>query len=346
MISGSPNGLRAMCENDMQGPRSSRGHKNLTINQNGSSSRTPDLFGGRTILEALNGLSLEEIKSADKSPLEYIARLLRGLLPMHSHALNTLHSRHENWLVVERDYRTADDDIELYQAWQGGRICLENVESTFKALREYVNQKNQQESYVLKSLLASLGSWLEKGRKFDAYIRDELNLHVCLLALDESRKSIEASQQTITQGYSVRRLTVIACIYLPLGLMTNAFSMNLKEFGSDGTTLGVFFIATGVLTAITLLCWGVWVAWQTWSNIERRLRFQYAKSIDDPDYPKRPENWREGVLPKHYRKWPAILRELKEEFRPRPPESSLSPVPATTRKTTRKAAKRSESGLV
>ena len=94
----------------------------------------------------------------------------------------------------------------------------------------------------MKSLLASLGSWLEKGRKIDAHICDELNLHVGLLALDESRKSIEASQQTITQGYSVRRLTVIACIYLPLGLMTSPFGMNLKEFGSDGTTLGVFFI--------------------------------------------------------------------------------------------------------
>jgi hypothetical protein len=51
----------------------------------------------------------------------------------------------------------------------------------------------------------------------------------------------------------------------------------LKEFGKDGTTLGVFFIATSVVTAVTLLCWGVWVAWQAWSNIERRLRIQYAK---------------------------------------------------------------------
>jgi len=335
-----------MCENDIQGPRSSQGHKNLIIDQSGSNSRTPDLFGGRTVLGALNELSLEEIKSADKSPLEYVVRLLRGLIPVHSQALNDLHSRHENWLVVERDYRTADDDAEFYQAWQSGRMCLENVEGTLIALREYVNQKNQQDSHTLKTFLASLDSWMEKGRKINAHIRDELNLHVGLLALDESRKSIEASQQTITQGYSVRRLTVIACIYLPLGLMTSAFSMNLKEFGPDGTTLGVFFIATGALTAITLLCWGVWVAWQAWSNIERRLRFQYAKSIYDPDYPNRPENWREGVLPKHYRKWPAIWRELKKEFRPTPPESSMSLAPASARKTIRRDAKCTESGLV
>lgn len=345
IISGSPNGLRAMCEDEIQGPRSSRGHKLLDIDRRGSCSDTPDLFGGRTILEALNGLSPEEIKSADTSPLEYIARFLRGLLSMNSHALESLHSRHEDWLVVERNYRTAEDDIEFYQAWQTGRICLENVESTLVALREYVNQKNQQNSQVLRTLLASLGSWLERGRKIDAHIRDELNLHVGLLSLDESRKSIEASQQTITQGYSVRRLTVIACIYLPLGLMTSAFGMNLKEFGKDGTTLGVFFVATSVVTAITLLCWGLWVSWQAWSNIERRLRLQYAKSIEHPDYPKRPVNWRDGMLSKHYMKWPAIWRELKEEFRPTPPVSSPSAVQASAQKAI-KVVKRSESGLV
>jgi hypothetical protein len=335
-----------MCEDEIQGPRSSRGHKTLKIDQSGSCSLTADLFGGRTILEALNWLSPENIKSADTSPLEYIARLLRGILSMYSHALDNLHSWHEDWLVVDRNYRTAHDDIEFYQAWQTGRICLENVENTLVALREYVNQKNQQNSQVLKTLLASLGSWLEKGRKIDAHIRDELNLHVGLLSLDESRKSIEASQQTITQGYSVRRLTVIACIYLPLGLMTSAFGMNLKEFGKDGTTLGVFFISTSILTAITLLCWGLWVAWQAWSNIERRLRLQYAKSIEHPDYPKRPGNWRDGVVSKHYMKWPAIWRELKVEFRPTPPVSSLSAVPASAQKAIRKAVKRSESGFV
>jgi hypothetical protein len=265
---------------------------------------------------------------------------------MHSHGLNNLHSRHEDWLVVERNYRKAEDDIEFYKAWQTGRICLESVESTLVALREYVSQTSQQKSQALKTLLASLGFWLGKGRKIDAHIRDELNLHVGLLSLDESRKSIEASQQTITQGYSVRRLTVIACIYLPLGLMTSAFGMNLKEFGKDGTSLSVFFIATSVLTAITLLCWGLWVAWQAWSNISRRLRLQYAKSIEHPDYPKRPENWRDGVAPKHYMKWPAIWRELKVEFRPTPPVSSLSAVPASAQKAIRKAVKRRESGFV
>jgi hypothetical protein len=335
-----------MCEDDIHGPRADRGHKILKIDQSDSCSQKVDLFGGRIILEALNGLNAEEIKSADISPLEYIARLLRGILPMHSHALDNLHSRHEDWLVVERNYRTADDDIEFYKAWQNGRMCIENVENTLVAFREYVNQKDQQNSNVLRTLLASLGSWLEKERKIDSHIRDELNMHVGLLGLDESRKSIEASQQTITQGYSVRRLTVIACIYLPLGLMTSAFGMNLKEFGKDGTTLGVFFMATSVVTAVTLLCWGVWVAWQAWSNIERRLRIQYAKSIDHPDYPKRPENWRDGVLSKHYMKWPAIWRELKEEFRPTPPRTSPSSMLPSATETIRKAVKRSESGLV
>jgi len=335
-----------MCEDDIHGPRSDRGHKILKIDQSGSCSQKVDLFGGRKILEALNGLNAEEIKSADISPLEYIARLLRGILPMHSHALDNLHSRHEDWLVVERDYRTARDDIEFYKAWQNGRMCLENVENTLVAFREYVNQKDQQNSNVLRTLLASLGSWLEKERKIDSHIRDELNMHVGLLGLDESRKSIEASQQTITQGYSVRRLTVIACIYLPLGLMTSAFGMNLKEFGKDGTTIGVFFIATSVVTAVTLLCWGAWVAWQAWSNIERRLRIQYAKSIDHPDYPKRPEDWRDGVLSKHYMKWPAIWRELKEEFRSTPPGISPPSMPASATETIRKAVKRSESGVV
>jgi hypothetical protein len=335
-----------MCENDIHGPRSSWGQKILTVDERGSSSLTPDSFGGRTILEALNELNTEEVKAANKSPVEYMVRLLRGLLPMHSRALDNLHSRHENWLVVDRGYRTADDDLEFYQAWQNGRICLENVEITLMRIREYANQLNQHNSHLSATLLASLESWLDKGRKIDTHIRDELNLHVGLLALEESRKSIEASQQTISQGYSVRRLTVIACIYLPLGLMTSAFGMNLKEFGSDGTTLGVFFLSTGAVTAVTLVLWGMWVAWQAWSNIDRRLRIQYAKSIHDPDYLNRPDNWREGVLPKHYRKWPAIWGELKKEFRPIPPSSSLLPKHSSAGKTTRKAVKRSESGLV
>jgi len=350
IVSGSPEGLRELCAGDIEGPKCIQkiAHVGPDFIETRATNTTWDAFGGRMIVDALHALQQEEIESADKMPLQYVAHLLRGILPMCRRPIDNLYARHEEWLSITRAYRTERKDMELYNAWQDGRSCLENLENNLNRLQEYIHHKKQQESDMLNYFLASVSSWLAKSRKIENHVRDELNLHIGVLALEESRKSIEASYQAILQGFSIRRLTVIACIYLPLSLMTSAFGMNLKELGQNGPNLKVFFATTGAMTVFTLLCWGVWVAWRAWSTIKLRLQARYKKEIEDPDFVRRPERWRDGDVPKYYMTWSAVRKELKKDFGPMTPASPLPPSqgPSDKKKIASNSSVRIMSGLV
>ena len=95
----------------------------------------------------------------------------------------------------------------------------------------------------------------EEAGRLEAEIRDYLQLQGSRLALLESKKSIELSNNQIYEGKRVKIFTVLAFFYIPLNLATSVFGMNIQQLNHSGTSIGVFLATAGILLFITGVSW-------------------------------------------------------------------------------------------
>ena len=98
-------------------------------------------------------------------------------------------------------------------------------------------------------------SFLKEARLLEAEIRDHLQLQGSKLALEESKKSIELSNNQIYESKRVKIFTVLAFFYIPLNLATSVFGMNLQQLNRSGTSIGVFLGTAGILLLVTGILW-------------------------------------------------------------------------------------------
>ena len=95
----------------------------------------------------------------------------------------------------------------------------------------------------------------EEACRLEAEIRDHLQLQGSKLALEESKKSIELSNNQIYESKRVKIFTVLAFFYVPLNLATSVFGMNLQQLNGSGTSIGVFVGTAGILLFVTGVLW-------------------------------------------------------------------------------------------
>ena len=114
----------------------------------------------------------------------------------------------------------------------------------------------------------------EAGR-LESQVRDYMQIQVGELALQESKKSIELSNQQIEEGKRVKicklhdqayndvkytdsiAVTVLAFVYVPLNLATSIFGMNLSELNGSGKNIWVFLCTATVALLTTGALWYV-----------------------------------------------------------------------------------------
>ena len=95
----------------------------------------------------------------------------------------------------------------------------------------------------------------EEAGRLEAEIRDYLQLQGSRLALLESKKSIELSNNQIFEGKRVKIFTVLAFFYIPLNLATSVFGMNIQQLNRSGTSIGGFLVTAGILLFVTGVSW-------------------------------------------------------------------------------------------
>jgi hypothetical protein len=71
--------------------------------------------------------------------------------------------------------------------------------------------------------------------------------------------SIQESQRSIREATSVKRLTQLAFVFIPLSFATSIFGMNLNELTGVGPNVWIFVITALVLLAPILLTWSFMV---------------------------------------------------------------------------------------
>ena len=132
---------------------------------------------------------------------------------------------------------------------------FDKQKGALKGLLSSVHGANVPEALFYARIEEESISIAEEASRLEAEIRDHLQLQSSKLALEESRKSIELSNNQIHESKRVKIFTVLAFFYVPLNLATSIFGMNLKNLNGSGTSIGVFLATAGTLLFVTGLSW-------------------------------------------------------------------------------------------
>ena len=107
-----------------------------------------------------------------------------------------------------------------------------------------------------------------------ALVNESIRINESDLQTEVAHTNILNSKESIAEAKSVRSLTALAFIWIPISAVSSVFGTNTKELSTDRQpSIWVFVLVAAVVTCITLL--GVWVHREHAERIEIRLRRYY-----------------------------------------------------------------------
>lgn len=115
---------------------------------------------------------------------------------------------------------------------------------------------------------------ISRARLLEQHVRDDIQLNVGNLALQESRKSLQ-------QADNIGRISILAFIFVPVSLVTSFFGMNIKQLTRSGVPWKTFLLsAAGLCLVLLLVCAWLWrrtidsktTPLQNWLNARRYYR--------------------------------------------------------------------------
>ena len=157
------------------------------------------------------------------------------------------HERHRLREMVEE----SEDDLSYFRKYAYSQISVETLSDISWSKAE-----------------ADLIQIHQEAGRLESQVRDYMQLQVGELALQESKKSIELSNQQIEEGKRVKicklhdqayndvkyidfiAVTVLAFVYVPLNLATSIFGMNLSEPNGSGKNISTF-VCTALVALLT-----------------------------------------------------------------------------------------------
>ena len=203
---------------------------------------------------ALRRMSREDIRCADENPVEYIYPFIRLLL------LEVNAQVQELCYVLETQFiegaaGNANTQI-LEEIW----VRLHDVEQDMSASLGSLTNFASPNQTKTDSLLNDFKALMQQIGRAQHDLREYLNRHVSMKSLEESRVAVIESRKSIELADSVKRLTQIALIFVPLNLVTSLFGMNFVEFGTGKLHIWIFFVVAcllclAVAMAVFVLSW-------------------------------------------------------------------------------------------
>ena len=223
-------------------------------------------------------LDKEEEQADDVTKL-----ILKPLIPLLYLSVFSIRNRCENLRLNYRNHlwnaAKADEDVHGLPCERHElRAVVEESEDDLSYLRRYVCSQISAKRILDKSWRkaeADLIQIHQEAGRLESQVRDYIQLQVGELALQESKKSIELSNQQIEEGKRIKicklhtqaynklkyidliAVTVLAFVYVPLNLTTSIFGMNLSELNGSGKNIWVFLITAVVALLTTGVLWFV-----------------------------------------------------------------------------------------
>ncbi|KAL8887424.1 MAG: hypothetical protein Q9215_005002 [Flavoplaca cf. flavocitrina] len=167
-------------------------------------------------------------------------------------------------LYNDRDVlRTVTNDMES-DWWSMRRYVKSCFDGELSEMRCYHNTDNEVKDFV------------EEASRLEGRVRENLQLRIGVKALEESKKSIEVSNQQIQEGKRLKTFTILAFVYVPLNLASSIYGMNIQQLNGNGQSVWVFVVTAVIALFITAGTWYLSEEANTYRNWHRR----YARRLD------------------------------------------------------------------
>lgn len=192
-----------------------------------------------------------------KAGIDYLSEILHSLK----------HSTSHNFTAFRTKYIRSPPPYQYHREFEGVFTFLYRYRTELRSWIEYFDSRS---GALLDLLSYQLGAdqveWssckrvkeetsliARQATRLEAELRDYLQLQGTRSALEDSRKSIEASTRQIDEAKRVKVFTVLAFLYVPLNLATSIFGMNIQQLNGTGVSIDAFLgtaVAALFLTAI------------------------------------------------------------------------------------------------
>ena len=117
--------------------------------------------------------------------------------------------------------------------------------------------EHQQQSAKYGELLQYIEEVLEDVNKIIRLVREQMQTEIGLLSIQESRRSID-------EAISVKRLTQLAFVFIPLSFVTSVFGMNVQEISGNGVKIWIFVVTSVIVGGFAILFWRLIQPIQRW----------------------------------------------------------------------------------
>ena len=183
----------------------------------------------------LHRLNSDDIAAANRQPIEFIYPYARLQATEYSQALRLISTE----VDFESDYK--DWQIKHLQDHQA---LLRPTISGLSAAYRSLSRRSDPGSASWRRLKADYDEIIAQAMELEGNFKDHMSRYVSIMALRESKKSIQ-------QADSVRRITQLAFIFVPLTFVTSVFGMNLAEFGT-GSIKAWIFVVVAIAISLTV----------------------------------------------------------------------------------------------
>ena len=190
---------------------------------------------------ALRRMSREDIRCADKNPVEYIYPFIRLLLIEVNARVQEL------GYVLETQFLEGAAGEADTRVLEGIWVQLHDVEQDMSASLDSLTKFASPNQTKTDPLLNDFEALMQQISRSQHDLREYLNRHVSMKSLEESRVAVMESRKSIELADSVKRLTQIALVFVPLNLVTSFFGMNFVEFGTGKLHVWLFVAAACLL---------------------------------------------------------------------------------------------------
>jgi CorA-like Mg2+ transporter protein len=201
-------------------------------------------FLSRRYIELLQIMPQEDIRSARKNPVEFIYPYAKLLVSEVNFRIQDIAYHLESQFFLGASGRAETTTLEATWA------ALHDMEQDMRpSLQSFANFPCP-ESPKRTSAIRDFDDLIQQCEVVQRTLRDYLSRHVGMKSLEESRLAVLESRKSIEQAESVKRLTQLAFVFLPLNLATSLFGMNMTEFGTGSLHIWVF---VAVASSLSLL---------------------------------------------------------------------------------------------
>ena len=228
-------------------------------------------------LNALNQLSAEDASANITNPVEYVIPYAQMLLINATFVMDT-------WeMKVMNPHGKTSANLEVHYDKQVGK--MNEIRLNLEALRTFTSERS---STRWTRLIQDYERVLQSTeQQINVVLAQKMTYRAAMASLDESKVGIEHAKRSMEQNATVKRLSQLAFVFIPLSFCTSIFGMNLEILGT-GTAKGwMVFLAIATAYTATSLVYAVSnfqnvkaASTAFMSQFTRRVRF-LAMEYDD-----------------------------------------------------------------